>query len=111
MAVIVHTGNSHTLLEGIRFAIENGEISAWELDEDGDLTLTQSKWRYKAWLHPKPESNRLLFTMIPRSEKNVTIVEYAVYHARLVEMLLVHFEDDCSSVYCTSQPDHGDSLG
>ena len=39
-----------------------------------------------------------MFFVIRRKGVDMTIVEYAVYHGRFVEMLLAHFNKECDAI-------------
>lgn len=41
----------------------------------------------------------------------MSVVEYAVYHGRFIEMLLSHFDKHCQSMEATPLPTKHDDLG
>ena len=110
MAVIVKTENPTALLGRVRAEIASENIVTWEL-KNGYLTHVPEQWRAKAWFLPKVLDGNLLFLIRPSKGRKVTSVVYAVYHGRLVEMLLAHFDSDFTEVNCTAMPDYGDSVG
>lgn len=110
MAVIVKTERPRALLHHIYEAIDEGSIIAWEYDGDGDLMHIPDQWRGKAWMHPRALDDRLVFNIRGRKDKPMKKAEYAVYHGRLSEMLLSHFDGQIKSVICTSMPTRNDRV-
>lgn len=51
MAIIIHTDNPSDLLKRIRLKILNGVCKDWEIDADGDFTLSSLQYGKRAWLH------------------------------------------------------------
>lgn len=98
MAIYVNTSNPQSLVDGIKQQIKEGKIDAWLCDDDGDFTHNNEQWRYKAWMRPVVETERVVFGVLCRKDKNLSVVDYAIYHGRFVEMLLTHFDKDCSDI-------------
>lgn len=103
MAVIVHTSDPKQLLLDIKKYITDGKIKTWSFDVDGDFTHDVDQWRYQAWFRPFVKSDTLVFGILCRKDKNVSVVDYAVYHGRFVEMLLTHFDNQCDNIISTSK--------
>lgn len=70
-------------------------------DSDGDFTHSVEQWKFRAWIRPHVESERVVFAILCRNDKNLSVAEYAVYHGRFVEMLLCHFDKVCQSIDVT----------
>jgi hypothetical protein len=111
MAVRVFCDEPATLLKNVRAAIRNDKIDTWELDGDGDLTHSPQQWRNLAWFHPSVRDGQIVFYIIGQKSKAMSKVVYGVYHGRLIEMFLSHFDTDFSSAVATSLPIDGDRVG
>lgn len=98
MAVFVNIDNPELFLQNIKKKIDEKSIVSWEYDSDGDFTHSPDQWKNKAWLRPHVEANRIVFGIVDRKDCNLSVVEYAVFHGRFVEMLLEHFDKDCSDI-------------
>src|SRR5687768_15699225 len=88
MAMFVRTADPLGLLGAIRDGIRKRKIITWEEDKEGDLTHSPDQWRGKAWLRPKVENNRLVFTILTYKNVQLTTEVYSVFHGRFIEMLL-----------------------
>ena len=111
MAVRVQCSDPEALLNRIRRAIREGAIETWSLDSDGDLTHSAEQWRNKAWFRPKISEELLTFNILTRRGKRMSRTIYGVYHGRLVEMLLVHFDEAFTRATATALPVSGDVVG
>lgn len=98
MAIYVNTDNPSELVKKIQDGIENHSIETWLCDSAGDFTHDTDQWRYRAWMTPFIEENRVVFGIICRKDRNLSISEYAIYHGRFVEMLLRHFDKTCNDI-------------
>ncbi|MDM8524426.1 hypothetical protein QUF80_13745 [Desulfococcaceae bacterium HSG8] len=107
MAVILYAEEPRWLLNSIYEELGDNEIEMWECDNEGDLTHSSSQWRNFAWMRPKIRKGRLIFNIIA-GEDIVSKRVYGVYHGRLIEMLLTHFDVDIDRLYATSLPASGD---
>ncbi|OQY59520.1 MAG: hypothetical protein B6245_06080 [Desulfobacteraceae bacterium 4572_88] len=107
MAIILVTEEPRWLLNAIYEELEDNEIRTWECDKDGDLTHSPKQWRHLAWMRPKTRKGKLIFNIIA-GEDTLSRRIYAVYHGRLIEMLLAHFDNDIDRLYTTSLPASGD---
>ncbi len=104
MAIIVDTERPARLLRLIREAIDDGTVRTWTYDDDGDLTLTSEQWGREAWFSPQLGEEKLYFAIVPPRGTRITRVVYAVYHSRLLEMLLTHFDNRFDDSRVTAQP-------
>lgn len=103
MAIFVITNQPRKLLENLKRKINDKKIDTWLYDNDGDFYHVPNQWKFKAWLSPFVENNRLVFGIIGQKEINLSTLAYAVYHGRFVEMLLNHFDQQFSEVNISSQ--------
>jgi PIN like domain len=110
MAVRAFTDHPEALLSAIKRKIAEGTIKTWKLDEDGDLTLTSENFVNQAWMRPSVLSDRLLFNIVGKKNADMSNQLYAVYHARLVQMLLIYFDEMLSTATATALPTKGDQL-
>jgi hypothetical protein len=98
MAIYVMTEEPSDLVRRIREGINNHNIETWLCDEEGDFTHDTDQWRYHAWMTPIIEQERVVFGVICRKDRNLSITDYAIYHGRFVEMLLRHFDKVCKDI-------------
>ncbi len=112
MAVVVNSNRPHALLSSISDEIREGKIKTWLLDGDGDFTHEPQQWRFHLWFRPKIDlnSSTIVFNTIAPKGKTISIADYAIYHGRFIEMLLMHFDKSFTSAYATAQADSGDKL-
>jgi len=99
--MITITGsNPADLLAKIRKAIDDGHVTTWEYDTEGDFThITSDKqWYKEAWFRPSEENGDLIFGIVGTKGTMMTKVLYGIYHGRFSEMLLSHFDKDFSSL-------------
>jgi hypothetical protein len=96
--VELKTNDSALLLKKIKAAIDAGHVTTWSYDKDGDFTHTPEQWRFKAWLRPTVALGSLKFGMVSPRGMGINKEVYAVYHGRIAEMLLAHFDNDFESV-------------
>lgn len=101
MAIFVATRHPRLLVQNIKEKIDKGNIDTWSYDKEGDFTHSPGQWIYHAWIRPIYEENRVVFAILGRNDKNLSTVDYAVYHGRFVEMLLMHFDATCEKIEVT----------
>ena len=92
MAVNVSCNDPGALLRAVKSAINDGTVATWSVDADGDLTHTPEQWRKKAWFRPTVGDERLVFNILAPRGTTMSKALYGVYHGRLIEMLLAHFD-------------------
>ena len=102
MAIYVKSSNPRKLIDDINDKIENGGIDTWSVDKDGDYTHTAEQWKNHAWISPIIEEERVVFAIIGCVNVNLSVVDYAIYHGRFVEMLLAHFDHQCDCIEVSS---------
>ena len=109
MAVIIKSNNPTELLNLIRKEIDEKKVITWSYDADGDFTHTAEQWKLKAWFRPKIYVGELRFGLLGKQGTTMTSELYGIYHGRLTEMLLIHFDKNISSINPTifkTEPDN-----
>jgi hypothetical protein len=91
MAITVPTNEPLDLLSQIKTDISEQRLQEWELDSDGDMTLSNAEYRAKAWFRPYVKDGKLVFGIIPANEPKMTQSLFAHYHGRLLGTLLEHY--------------------
>lgn len=102
MSIYVKCSNPRKLIDEINEKIEDSSIDTWSVDKDGDYTHIAEQWKNHAWIHPIIETERVVFAIWGRVNENLSVVDYAIYHGRFVEMLLAHFDHQCESIEVSS---------
>lgn len=92
MAVYFKTKSPSELLAALQKAVKEGAIRTWSIDDVGDFTHATQQWRYKAWLRPRLKDQALHFYILPPAATNISKATYGVYHGRLIEAVLTHFD-------------------
>jgi len=110
MAVRAFTTDPEKLLSALKVAIAEGVIETWRIDADGDLTHTSEQWSRRAWMRPKVLDDRLLFNIIASKNEKMSKTVYGIYHGRLIQTLLVHFDRQIDTVAATALATTGDSI-
>lgn len=110
MSIYVTTVNPRKLVDNINEKIKNSSINTWSVDKDGDYTHTAQQWQYHAWIHPIVEPGRVVFAIWGRLNEDLSVVDYAIYHGRFIEMLLSHFDQQCSDIEVTSLASRYDNV-
>ena len=98
MAIFVTVDNPASFVQDIKKGIDEKTIQTWEYDSDGDFTHSPDQWKNSAWIRPHEEAKRVVFGIVDRKDRNSSVVEYAVFHGRFVEMLLEHFDSRCEEI-------------
>lgn len=93
MAIIIKTKHPKQLLKQLSEAITNGSIQTWQVDNEGDYTISRLQWFQHAWLRPYVKDRELVFGIIQSSNFPITCQLYGVYHGRFVATLLSHFDN------------------
>lgn len=113
MAVQVTTGDGANVLKDIAKQIDEGKIQTWRyIDQNGVRYYTHSaeQWDGKAWLKASLSGPGLVFNIIPSKDKTIDRVVYGIFHGRMVEMLLNHFDTRLSQAAATAMPATGDQV-
>jgi hypothetical protein len=110
MAVRAFTDDPQALLSAIKRGVAEGIVNGWKIDEDGDLTLASEAFANQAWMRPKVLDDRLLFNIVGRQGARMSTHLYAVYHGRLVQMLLNYFDTRLKTATATALPTPADQV-
>lgn len=113
MAVTVSTSRGAALLAAIYKAIDDKKILTWGYtQQDGVryLTHTAEQWDKQAWFRPLVDAPGLVFNILPSKGGKVSATAYGIFHGRLIEMLLNHFDKDFSATSASALPAAGDSV-
>jgi hypothetical protein len=111
MAIYFTTETPRALLKAFNDAVDQGDITTWERDSDGDYTHKAQDWKKKLWLTPTPETHRLAFYTIPPSSKKIARKDFAYYHGHLIETFLNHFPKKFDLAQATPNADGSDKVG
>jgi len=107
MTVTVKAYNARTLLKGFIAATkkdpgEEGAITVWKQRPSGRFGYLPKQYANLAYFAATVDSSGILkFEIIRPEGKEVDQFTYAVYHGRLVEILLAHFPDQIIGVSAT----------
>lgn len=110
MAVRVFSSSPRSLLNEIKAAIQDGTVETWSVDAEGDFTHVPEQWKNRAWFRPVVRDDRLVFNIISSKSIKMSKVVYGVYHGRLIEMLLTHFDTKFDRASATALPVSGDLI-
>ncbi len=105
MAIIIQTDHPDLLLDKIYEAIDNKKADKWNRTSDGRLTYGALLWRNEAFFKPQiwVDENELRFGLLKRKDrKHITTKLYTTFHAKLIEMLLSHFDSDFRRITATA---------
>ena len=106
MAIYIKLKGTFPLKEKINEFIDQGIISTWIYDSDGDYTHLPLQWKNEAWIHFHEFNkiqNQVVFGIISRRSVRLTKTIYAIYHGRFAEMLLTHFDTNIDKITISSQ--------
>jgi hypothetical protein len=110
MSVFVPCSAPRKLVTDIYSLILQNKIRTWEVDADGDLTHSPPQYRNKAWMRPHPEANRLVFRLFGQNGVLMKKYLYGIYHGRLIEELLNHFDEVIGDPVITAMGSDYDSF-
>lgn len=109
MAIHFETKTPKKLLAAYKKAVDDGHVTTWSYDSDGDFTHTAEQWNRKAWLRPKvQEGKELVFYILSPKETTISAAVYAVYHGRFIESMLRHCDELFTDGRASSMPEDGD---
>lgn len=104
MAIYINTQNPQKLLDSINKAIDNRDIITWSRDNEGDYTIEREQWKFKAWMRPEIEYNRLIIKIIQSRKYLLTTELYGVYHGRFISTVVAHFSNQIIGIEVTPNP-------
>lgn len=113
MAVIIHTDDPDSLLEKIYEAIDQKKADKWTSTPDGKLTPGTLLWKNEAFFVPQiwVEENQLRFGLLKRKDRrHISTKLYTIFHTKLIEMLLGHFDRYFYCVSASSGRDEPDNF-
>lgn len=105
MAIIIRTDQPNLLLDKIYDAIDAKKADKWERTTDGRLTYGTLLWKNEAFFKPQiwVDEQELRFGLLKRKDrKHISSKLYTVFHTKLAEMLLSHFDTSFSEVTITA---------
>ncbi len=109
--ITVITKRPFTLLRNLNEAIDNLEIRSWGYDKDYDYTHKPLQWRFRAWFRPRvTKGEKIEFIIIGNTNHRTTIEDFAVYHGRFAEMLIMHVNKYISKIEITPVPSNKDLI-
>lgn len=112
MAIKFKTNTPKKLLAAFKKAIDDGHITTWSYDKDGDFTHTPDQWVKKAWLRPSIiEKEQLVLSIVPPIETEISSEIYAIYHGRFIEAMLRHCDSLFTDAIATATPQGRDDVG
>ena len=90
MTISFLTDDPEKLLKDFKKKIDDGDVVTWSYDVAGDFTHTPDQWKFKAWLRPIEDIDRLRFIIIGSKKYNLTWTIYSVFHGRFTETMVRH---------------------
>lgn len=96
--ITITTENPLTLIASIDFAMRSNVIRGWTIDGVGDYTMTSNFRGNRAWFRHRIHGNEIQFGIIGSRSAPMDRTLYSVYHSRLIEVLLTHFDNDIQSL-------------
>jgi hypothetical protein len=112
MAIHLKTATPKKLLAAYKKAIDDGHVTTWSYDTDGDFTHTTDQWIRKAWLRPKViEGTALVMNILTPRDSKLSSEIYAIYHGRFVESMLRHCDTLFADARATAMPENDDNVG
>jgi hypothetical protein len=106
----VHTDNPIQLIEEIVGAISSNSIPTWVMGPASHFTLADEQWKFKAWFVPRIEYDRFVFYIIRPKGGHVTKGIYSLYHSKLLEFLLLCFDNKITDLNVSSLAAGGDAV-
>lgn len=110
MAVTASTNNPTGLLEQLRSAIRDNHVKTWQWVQEVYLTHSPSQWANLAFFRPQVQHGALVFYIWPPQGSTISPEVYAIYHGRLIEMLLSHLNSGFTQLFASASPITGDLM-
>ena len=112
MAIHFKTSTPKKLIAAYKKAVDDGHVTTWSYDGDGDFTHTVEQWSGKAWLRPRViEGKELVLHILAPRETELSSAAYAVYHGRFIESMLRHCDKLFVDGRASAMPEEGDVVG
>lgn len=111
MAIHLKTTTPRKLLTTYKKAIDDGDVVTWSYDLDGDFTHTVEQWNKKAWLRPAVvEKTELVLHILAPKGTTLSPATYAVYHGRMIELMLRHCDGLFEEAIASALAEKGDVI-
>lgn len=110
MAIKFFTDSPNKLLSTFKKAIDDGHVTTWAYDKDGDFTHTAQQWKHLAWLRPTIVTGQLVLNTIKPQDKNITWEVYGIYHGRFIESMIIHCHGLFANAQATASPTTDDKV-
>lgn len=99
MAIIIGTAQPDLLLKKVKQAIITSEIKNWLKHEKKDLfSYSTGPYALKAWFIGRVHPGELHFDIIFPMKCSKKKEYYAIYHGRMIGMILAHFDEDIDHI-------------
>jgi hypothetical protein len=109
--ITLRTSTPNALLTAVKKAIDDKKITTWMYNSDGYFTHTPEQWKSKAWFLPTVTAGtELRFGLVRPKNTNISSEVYAIYHGRVIEMMLAHFDTNFTSGAATALPTTQDNI-
>jgi hypothetical protein len=110
MALYSLTDDPKALLSSFKKAIDEGHVTTWAYDADGDFTHTATQWKGLAWLRPSTIAGQLRLNTLKPQGKNITWEVYGIYHGRFIESMIIHCHGLLTNAQATPSPTTPDEV-
>ncbi|MBK6545755.1 MAG: hypothetical protein IPG12_10860 [Saprospiraceae bacterium] len=109
MAVYFKTNSPQRLLNLFKKAIADNKIVTWT-EKDGYFThdTKTDQWKGLAYFFPQVKPNALILNIIKPKDRTISSEVYAIYHGRVIETMLAHFDKEFSEANATALAEAGD---
>lgn len=101
MALIIRTNDPKRLEYSFRTLVAGNRILTWDVDSEGDYTISREQWREHAWMRPYFSDNTLIFGFVSSRRYPITKGLYGIYNGRLAATLLAHFDEKMTELTIT----------
>ncbi len=107
MAIYIKMKSSESFIDNLKAQIDNGKISDWTYDSDGDFSSRKAELCNQAWFHPYEFTDMCIFGIVGRKNINLPFSVYAQYHGDFLKELLLNFPNQLANIYI-KQPSEND---
>ena len=107
MAIYIKMKSSESFIDNLKAQIDNGKISDWTYDSDGDFCSRKAELCNQAWFHPYVFTDMCIFGIVGRKNINLPFSVYAQYHGDFLKELLLKFPNQLANIYI-KQPSEND---
>lgn len=110
MALKFFTDTPNKLLSAFKKAIDEGHVTTWAYDKDGDFTHTAQQWKNLAWLRPSAVTGQLVLNTLKPKDAKITREVYGIYHGRFIESMIIHCHALFTDARATASPTADDKV-